>query len=67
MRGVELGPYREDGALIASGLHHGEWVVAAGVHKLKQGQTVKPYEAPGNATPTSVAPAPAAPLPVAVR
>ena len=67
LRGVELGPYREDGAVIAGGLRHGEWIVAAGVHKLKQGQTVKPYEAPGRAAPTSVAPAPTAPLPVAAR
>ena len=67
LRRVELGPYREDGAVINSGLRDGEWIVAAGVHKLKPGQTVKPYEAPGNAAPTSVAPAPAAPQPVAVR
>jgi len=67
LRKVELGPYREDGAVIAGGLRHGEWIVAAGVHKLKEGQTVKPYEAPGQPAPTSVAPARTAPLPLAAR
>ena len=30
-----------------SGLAGGEWVVAAGVHKLQPGQTVRPYEGGG--------------------
>lgn len=68
LRAVQLGPFREDGAVITSGLRDGEWIVAAGVHKLQPGQTVRPYEAPGKAAPaTSVAPGPATPAPVAVR
>ena len=67
LRGVELGAYREDGVVIAGGLRHGEWIVSAGVHKLKQGQTVRPYEAPGTLAPPSVVPAQAPPLPVAAR
>ncbi len=69
LRGVELGPYREDGVVITRGLNHGEWIVAAGVNKLQPGQTVKPYEAPGKPAP----PVPAATAsattgtPVAVR
>lgn len=51
LRTVELGPYREDGAIVTRGLAHGEWIVAAGVNKLQQGQAVKPYEAPGKAAP----------------
>ena len=58
LRKVELGPYREDGAIVSSGLSGGEWIVAAGVNKLQEGQEVRPYEAPGK-------PSPAAP--VAVR
>ena len=54
LRGVELGPYREDGVLVA-GLANGEWVVAAGVNKLQPGQTVRPYEQPGKASPAPVA------------
>ena len=37
LRAVELGPYREDGVVITRGLSHGEWIVAAGVHKLQPG------------------------------
>ena len=48
LRAVELGPFREDGVVMTRGLSHGEWIVAAGVHKLEPGQMVKPYEAPGN-------------------
>jgi multidrug efflux system membrane fusion protein len=67
LRAVELGPYREDGAVIVGGLRHGEWIVSAGVHKLKQGQTVKPYEAPGKPGPAAAASASTLPLPVAAR
>jgi multidrug efflux pump subunit AcrA (membrane-fusion protein) len=56
LRTVELGPYREDGAVIAKGLANGEWIVAAGVNKLKEGQSVKPYEAPGKPAPPLAAP-----------
>ena len=51
LRAVELGAFREDGAMILRGLANGEWVVAAGVHKLVEGQVVRPYDGPGAATP----------------
>ena len=66
LRGVELGPYREDGAVITRGLANGEWIVAAGVNKLQPGQTVKPYEAPGKPVPPVAGTAHATP-PVAAR
>ena len=47
LRSVELGPFREDGALVTRGLADGEWIVAAGANKLVEGQVVKPYDAPG--------------------
>lgn len=65
LRSVKLGPYREDGVLIESGIKHGEWVVAAGVNKLQPGQVIRPYEAAGAAAPaqSSTAPAYSAPAP----
>jgi len=59
LRNVKLGPYREDGVLIESGLKHGEWVVAAGVNKLQPGQVVRPYEAAGATAPAQSTGAPA--------
>jgi RND family efflux transporter MFP subunit len=41
---VAVGQYREDGVVVTSGLRHGDWIVAAGVHKLLPGQVVRPYE-----------------------
>jgi len=41
---VTVGQYREDGVLVTSGIAPGEWVVTAGVHKLREGETVRPYE-----------------------
>ncbi len=41
---VELGPYREDGVPVRSGVAAGQWVVAAGVHLLREGQRVKPVD-----------------------
>ena len=55
LRGVELGPYREDGAVITRGLSHGEWIVTAGVNKLREGQAVRPYETPGRPSPPAAA------------
>jgi RND family efflux transporter MFP subunit len=48
---VTLAGYREDGAIVASGINAGEWIVAAGVNKLRPGQTVRPYDAPGRPVP----------------
>jgi len=41
---VTIGQYREDGIVVSSGVAHGDWIVAAGVHKLVPGQVVRPYE-----------------------
>ena len=54
---IVIGQYREDGVVVTSGVANGDWIVAAGVHKLQPGQVVRPYE--GGAT-TAVPAAPAA-------
>ncbi|MFO1412503.1 MAG: efflux RND transporter periplasmic adaptor subunit [Burkholderiales bacterium] len=41
---VTIGQYREDGIVLSSGVANGDWIVAAGVHKLVPGQVVRPYE-----------------------
>jgi multidrug efflux system membrane fusion protein len=51
---VVIGQYREDGVVVTSGVAQGEWIVAAGVHKLTPGQVVRPYDAgPVPASPES--------------
>jgi len=47
LRAVELGAFREDGALVTRGLADGEWIVAAGANKLGEGQVVRPYDGAG--------------------
>jgi len=42
---VAVGQYREDGVLVTSGVGSGDWIVTAGVHKLIEGQVVRPYAA----------------------
>ena len=58
LRPVTVAQYREDGVVVR-GLANGEWVVAAGVHKLQPGQTVRPYEGGGAAVPATVPTTPA--------
>jgi RND family efflux transporter MFP subunit len=41
MRPVAVAQFREDGAAIASGLEAGEWIVTAGVQKLRPDQSVR--------------------------
>lgn len=41
---VELGPYAEDRVPVLSGLQPGDWIVAAGVHLLRDGQQVRPVD-----------------------
>ena len=43
-RAVTVGPYGESLVPILSGLEPGEWVVAAGVHLLLEGQRIKPID-----------------------
>jgi len=59
LRPVTIGQYREDGVIVTSGLVSGDWVVTAGVHKLRPGQTVRPYE--GGARAADAAATPGAP------
>ncbi|MET0441187.1 MAG: efflux RND transporter periplasmic adaptor subunit [Casimicrobiaceae bacterium] len=58
LRPVTVGQYREDGVLLTSGVAPGEWIVTAGVHKLREGETVRPYE--GGSAGAARAPSPAA-------
>lgn len=44
LRPVTVAAYRDDGAVIGSGLNVGERIVRAGVHKLAEGQKVQPIE-----------------------
>lgn len=54
LRPVELGAYRENGAVIRSGVKPGEIVVTAGVHKLRASETVRlPAELAGDPNPTA--------------
>lgn len=41
LRPVTVGQYREDGVTITAGLHPGDVVVTAGVHKLRENQPVR--------------------------
>lgn len=41
---VEIGAYREEGVTVLTGLDAGEWVIAAGVHKLAEGQEIRPVD-----------------------
>jgi RND family efflux transporter MFP subunit len=45
LRPVVVKAYRDDGALIGSGLAAGERIVSAGVHKLSAGEKVQPIDA----------------------
>lgn len=44
LRPVQVGPYGETSVPVTSGLEAGEWVVAAGVHLLLEGQVIKPID-----------------------
>lgn len=41
---VDLGPYGEDRVPVRAGLEPGDWIVAAGVHLLREGQQVRPVD-----------------------
>jgi multidrug efflux system membrane fusion protein len=42
---VKIGTYGENGATIIGGVDASDWIVIAGVHKLVQGQVVRPVDA----------------------
>ena len=44
LKPVQVGQYREDGVTVLAGLEPGQWVVTAGVHKLAEGQPVRPVD-----------------------
>ncbi|WP_295361821.1 efflux RND transporter periplasmic adaptor subunit [Arenimonas sp.] len=44
LRPVQVGAYGESGVPVTAGLQPGEWVVAAGVHLLLEGQKVRPID-----------------------
>ena len=44
LRPVTVGPYGESEVPVLTGLEPGEWVVAAGVHLLLEGQRIKPID-----------------------
>ena len=41
---VDVARYGEDGALVAGGLVAGSWIVTAGVHRLREGEVVRPVD-----------------------
>lgn len=45
LRGVTVGQFREDGVTVTAGLHPGDVVVTAGVHKLRPDQQVRVAQA----------------------
>jgi multidrug efflux system membrane fusion protein len=42
---VEVAAYREQGVLLASGVDARQWIVTAGVHKLRDGEPISPVDA----------------------
>lgn len=58
LRPVTLGAYGEDRVPVPKGLAPGEWVVAAGVHLLLEGQRITPIDDQNR--PVALAPAPSA-------
>jgi multidrug efflux system membrane fusion protein len=42
---VAVAAYREQGVLLDSGVDIGQWIVTAGVHKLRDGEAVVPIDA----------------------
>lgn len=41
---VTVGAYREQGVVLKDGLNGQDWIVAAGVHKLREGQSINPVD-----------------------
>jgi multidrug efflux system membrane fusion protein len=49
LRQVSVGQFREDGVTVTGGLHPGDVIVTAGVHKLRPGEVVRIAPAPAAA------------------
>ena len=43
-REVSIGPFQDNSVPVTAGLEANQWVVAAGVHLLREGQTVRPVD-----------------------
>ncbi len=41
---VTVSAYREQGVVLMDGVNTQDWVIAAGVHKLREGQTIRPVD-----------------------
>ena len=67
LRPVTVIQYRENAALIKGGVKAGDVIVAAGVHKLREGEVVKPVIDPQITGDGKVAYAPAGPVPAEVK
>jgi len=52
LRPIVVGQFREDGVIVTGGVARGEWIVTAGVHKLREGETARPYEGSGDSAST---------------
>ena len=61
LRPIVVGQFREDGVIVTGGVATGEWIVTAGVHKLREGEKVRPYE---GSTDTASTAAPVRALPI---
>ena len=46
---VDVAAYREQGVIVNGGLEPKQWIVTAGVHKLREGQTIAPVDATNRA------------------
>jgi len=44
LRSVQLGPYGEERVPVLSGIKPGDWILAAGVHLVREGQRVQPVD-----------------------
>ncbi len=64
---VTIAQYREDGVVVTSGVAQGDWLVAAGVHKLVPGQVVRPYDGGSGAAAVPGAPPAAGRTPDAAK
>lgn len=42
---VDIAAYREQGAVVSAGLDPRQWIVTAGVHKLREGEAITPVDA----------------------
>lgn len=44
LKSVTVGAYREQGVVLTDGVDTQDWIIAAGVHKLREGQAINPVD-----------------------